>query len=32
MLAPQMEERGFEVRHIDERGNLKTQREVMGFL
>lgn len=29
MLAPQMEARGFEVRHIDERGALKSQREVM---
>jgi ATP-dependent DNA helicase RecQ len=28
MLAPQMEARGFEVLHIDERGMLKTQAEV----
>ncbi len=29
MLAPQMLERGFEVRHIDERGDLKTHDQVI---
>ena len=31
MLAPPMEARGFSVRHIDERGALKTQSEVQGL-
>lgn len=31
MLAPQMEARGIEVMHIDERGVLKTQSEVRGL-
>ena len=31
MLAPEMESRGFEVLHIDERGELKTQAEVRGW-
>lgn len=31
MLAPQMEERGLEVLHIDEHGALKTQAEVRGL-
>jgi uncharacterized protein (DUF488 family) len=32
MLAPALESRGFEVLHIDERGSLKTTREVTGWL
>jgi ATP-dependent DNA helicase RecQ len=31
MLAPPLLERGYEVLHIDERGGLKTQVEVLGF-
>jgi uncharacterized protein (DUF488 family) len=31
MLAPPLEEHGFEVLHIDERGDLKTQQEVRGW-
>jgi uncharacterized protein (DUF488 family) len=32
MLGKLLHERGFEVLHIDERGDLKTQVDVMGFL